>query len=146
MSPLVSGYFSGVLVEQTVPFMWLCSASCAYFFFTLQYPEITLRERLCADHIANKFTCVFWEANGQRWLGDFLCKQIFLVEEEDYRRICEPLVVADRIKQLHALHHTVLKQKKEILLDATHIRHDKTNWNLGEMNTAKITSFSYCRS
>ena len=55
------------------------------------------------------FTCVFWEADSQGRLGDFLCKQIFLVKEEDYRRICEPFVVADGIKQLHALHHTVLQ-------------------------------------
>ncbi|RUS87380.1 hypothetical protein EGW08_004834, partial [Elysia chlorotica] len=39
-------------------------------------------------------------------LLNFLLKQILLVEEEDDRGFCEPLVVADGVKQLHTLHHT----------------------------------------
>lgn len=68
-----------------------------------------------------KFTCVFREADGQRWLGDFLCKQIFLVEEEDNRCICKPLVVADGVKKLHALHHTVLEKKIVVLFNSISI-------------------------
>ncbi len=41
-------------------------------------------------------------------MGDLLLEQILLVEEQDDGRLCEPLVVADGIKQLHALVHPVL--------------------------------------
>ena len=69
-----------------------------------------LRSNILQENI---FTHVFREADCQRGLGDFLCKQIFLVKEEDYRCVCKPLVVADGIKQLHALHHTVLENKEQ---------------------------------
>lgn len=39
---------------------------------------------------------------------DLLLEQILLVEEEDDGRVREPLVVADAVKQLHALVHAVL--------------------------------------
>lgn len=46
------------------------------------------------------FTCVLWEANGEWRLFDFLFKEILFVEEEDDGRVCEPLVVADGVKEL----------------------------------------------
>ena len=39
---------------------------------------------------------------------DLLLEQVLLVEEEDDGRVREPLVVADTVKQLHALVHAVL--------------------------------------
>ena len=56
-------------------------------------------------------TCIFCEANGERWSEDFLLKEILLVEEEDDGGVTEPLVVADRIEQLQTLLHSVLKEK-----------------------------------
>lgn len=53
-------------------------------------------------------TAVLREADGQRALIDLLLEQVLLVEEQDDGRFCEPLVVADWIKQLHALVHPVL--------------------------------------
>lgn len=53
-------------------------------------------------------TSVLREADGQRAVGDLLLKQILLVEEQDDGRVREPLVVADGVKQLHALMHPVL--------------------------------------
>ena len=41
-------------------------------------------------------------------MGDLLLEQVLLVEEQDDGGLCEPLVVADRVKQLHALMHPVL--------------------------------------
>ncbi len=57
-------------------------------------------------------TCVFWVADGEWAPLDFLLKQIFLIEEQDDRCVREPLVVADAVKQLHALMHPVLQKKK----------------------------------
>ncbi len=53
-------------------------------------------------------TSVLREADGQRAVGDLLLEQVLLVEEQDDGRLCEPLVVADGVKQLHALVHPVL--------------------------------------
>ena len=44
-------------------------------------------------------------------MGDLLLKQVLLVEEEDDGGLCEPLVVADGVKQLHALVHAVLTER-----------------------------------
>ena len=55
-------------------------------------------------------TCVFWEADGERAASNLLLEQILLVEEEDDGGLSEPLVVADGVKQLHALVHSVLKR------------------------------------
>ena len=52
-------------------------------------------------------TFVFWEANGQRGSPDFLLEKVLLVEEENDGSLGEPLVVADRVEQLHRLHHSV---------------------------------------
>ena len=41
---------------------------------------------------------------------DLVLKQVLLVEEEDDGGVCKPLVVADGVKQLHALVHTVLRK------------------------------------
>lgn len=41
-------------------------------------------------------------------MGDLLLEQVLLVEEQNDGRLCEPLVVADRVEQLHALMHPVL--------------------------------------
>lgn len=57
-------------------------------------------------------TSVVWEANGQRAFLDFLLKQIFLIEEKDDGRLLKPLIVADAVKQLHALVHAVLRGKE----------------------------------
>ena len=57
-------------------------------------------------------TCIFWIADGQRTLLDLFLKQVLLVEEEDYGSVCEPLVVADGIKQLHALMHSILNERR----------------------------------
>ena len=54
-------------------------------------------------------TFVVGETYCERRCSNFLDKQVFLVQEEDDGRVCEPLVVADRIKQLHAFLHTILK-------------------------------------
>ncbi len=62
-------------------------------------------------------TCVFWVADGEWAPLDFLLKKIFLIEEQDDRCVREPLVVADAVKQLHALMHPVLQKKK--LVDGT---------------------------
>lgn len=40
---------------------------------------------------------------------NLLPKQVLLVQEEDDGRLCEPLVVADAVEQLHALVHAVLR-------------------------------------
>lgn len=53
-------------------------------------------------------TSVLGEADGQRAVGDLLLEQVLLVEEQDDGRLCEPFVVADGVKKLHALMHPVL--------------------------------------
>ena len=53
-------------------------------------------------------TCIFWVADCERALFDLFLKQVFLVEEEDDGGVCEPLVVADGVEQLHTLMHSVL--------------------------------------
>ena len=55
-------------------------------------------------------TVVLGEADGERAVGDLLLKQVLLVEEEDDGGLREPLVVADGVKQLHALVHAVLER------------------------------------
>ncbi len=57
-------------------------------------------------------TCVFWETDGEGAASNLLLKEILLVEEEDDGGLSEPLVVADGVKQLHALMHSVLKRSK----------------------------------
>ena len=57
------------------------------------------------------FTLVFWEASRQRRALYLFFKKIFLVEEEDDGSLCEPLVVANRIKQLHRFVHAILKER-----------------------------------
>lgn len=63
-----------------------------------------------------RLTSVFWVADGKRTLLDFLFKQVLLIEEEDNGGVCEPLVVADAVKQLHALVHSVLGRKRKVTL------------------------------
>lgn len=53
-------------------------------------------------------TSVLREADRQGALDDLLLKQVLLVEEQDDGGLSEPLVVADGVKQLHALVHPVL--------------------------------------
>lgn len=55
-------------------------------------------------------TCVFWVADGKRAAGNLLLKEILLVQKEDDGGLCEPLVVADGVKQLHAFMHSILKR------------------------------------
>ena len=43
-------------------------------------------------------TCVLGEAYGERRLGDFLLKEILLVEEQDDGRLHKPLVVTNRVE------------------------------------------------
>ena len=62
----------------------------------------------CACLRCSDRTSVLWEADGQRAVGDLLLKQVLLVEEQDDGRLCEPLVVADGVEELHALVHPVL--------------------------------------
>lgn len=57
-------------------------------------------------------TCVLGEADGKRAAGNLLLKKILLVEEEDDGGFGEPFVVADGVKKLHALMHSVLKRIK----------------------------------
>ena len=52
-------------------------------------------------------TFVFGEADGEGTLPDLLGEEVLLVEEEDDGGVDEPLVVADRVEELHALHHAV---------------------------------------
>lgn len=53
-------------------------------------------------------TFVVREAHCQRNAFDLLSQQVLLVEEEDERRVGEPVVVADGVKQAQALGHTAL--------------------------------------
>lgn len=53
-------------------------------------------------------TFVVREAHCQRNAFDLLSQQVLLVEEEDERRVGEPVVVADGVKQTQALGHAAL--------------------------------------
>lgn len=44
---------------------------------------------------------------------DLLFKQILLIEEENDGRLCEPFIVADAVKELHAFMHPVLERGRE---------------------------------
>lgn len=57
-------------------------------------------------------TCVFREADCEGAASYLLLEQVLLVKEEDDRGFCEPFVVADGVKELHALVHSVLKRNK----------------------------------
>lgn len=57
-------------------------------------------------------TCVFREADGEWGLLDLLLKYVLLVEKQDDRGVCEPLVVADAVKKLQRLMHAVLQQSE----------------------------------
>lgn len=52
-------------------------------------------------------SCILRETDCQRRSQNFLFKQILLVEEEDDGGVPEPLVVADGVKQLQTLLHSV---------------------------------------
>ena len=54
-------------------------------------------------------TSVLGEANGERGLGDFILEKVLLVEEEDDGGVGEPSVVANVLKQLQALLHSILE-------------------------------------
>ena len=53
-------------------------------------------------------TSVLREADGERRRANFVGKQVFLVEKQNHRRVDEPTVVADGVKQLHAFCHSIL--------------------------------------
>ena len=53
-------------------------------------------------------TWILREADGERRLFDLLLEQILLVEEQNDGGVGEPLVVADRVKQLQTLLHSIL--------------------------------------
>lgn len=61
---------------------------------------------VCTEAVIH--TSVLREADGQRAVSNLLLKQVLLVEEQDDGRLCEPLVVADWVKELHAFMHPVL--------------------------------------
>lgn len=63
-----------------------------------------LNERTCV-----RLTCILRVADCERALLDLFFKQVFLIEEEDDGGVCEPLVVADGVEQLHTLVHSILK-------------------------------------
>ena len=52
-------------------------------------------------------TFVLWKTDGERTVPDLLREEVLLVEEEDDGGVDEPLVVADGVEELHALHHAV---------------------------------------
>lgn len=55
-------------------------------------------------------TRVFWEAYCQWRPLYLLFEEIFLVQEKDDTRLCEPFVIADGVEQFHRFHHPVLKR------------------------------------
>lgn len=59
-------------------------------------------------------TSILRKANGQRPLIDFFLKQVLLVKEEDDGSISEPLVVANRIKEIEAFLHAVLQTVRHV--------------------------------
>ncbi len=64
-------------------------------------------------------TCIFWVADCERALFDLFLKQVFLVKEEDDGGVCEPLVVADGVEQLHALVHPILNERRRDARDGS---------------------------
>ena len=62
-------------------------------------------------------TCVFWKAYCERRFLNLFFEQILLVEEKNDGGIGEPFVVTDRVKQLQALLHSVLKEEKKMVCD-----------------------------
>jgi hypothetical protein len=60
---------------------------------------------------------VFREADGEGRAQDLLLEQVLLVEEEDDGGVAEPLVVADRVEQLQALLHSVLRARNIFFQD-----------------------------
>ena len=67
------------------------------------------------EKILTALTLVLWEADGEGGFPYFFLEEILLVEEEDDGCVCEPLVVADGVEQLHALHHTVLNREAQLM-------------------------------
>ena len=55
-------------------------------------------------------TSIFWKANGKWRLGDFLGKQVLLVQKENDWSIGKPLIVTYRIEQFHAFSHSILRK------------------------------------
>ena len=65
---------------------------------------------------AFSLTWVLGEADGQGRFLDLILKQVLLVEEQDDGGVGEPLVVADRIEQLQALLHSILRAHTPVLI------------------------------
>lgn len=61
-------------------------------------------------------TGVFWVADGEGALADLILKQVLLVKEEDDGGLNEPLVVANGVKELHALVHPVLMKTSGVII------------------------------
>lgn len=59
-------------------------------------------------------TCIYRVADCERALLDLLFKQVFLIEEEYDGGVGEPFVVADGVKQLHALVHSILGKERPV--------------------------------
>lgn len=72
--------------------------------------------------MVDRLTGVLGVADGERTPADLLFKQVLLVEEEDDGREREPLVVADGVKELHALMHPVLRKEKILTIAPFHRR------------------------
>ena len=72
----------------------------------------SMKDALCVMACSEGLTRVLGEADGEGTSADLLLKQVLLVEEEDDGRVCEPFVVADGVKQLHALVHAVLRGER----------------------------------
>lgn len=53
------------------------------------------------------FTCILWEADSQWRSLYFVLKEIFLVKKENYGSFDEPLGVANWVKKLHRLNHSI---------------------------------------